>query len=516
MARASTASKRRIDRSSDFAKRPRGVSRSATEVATTNSFRQMLIIAFVALVAVLFYLLMSALIFRVGFPLDDTWIHLTYARNFAERGEWAFRLGEKSAGSTAPLWTFFLSIGYFLNLAPYAWTFFLGWLVLTALGISAETVARRLVESYKSQIPWVGIFFVLAWQITWSAVSGMETLLHGLIIFIVLSALLIGTRRYLALGLLVGLSVWVRPDGLTLLGPIFFTAVLFETSWLRRGKAFAKTMIGFGALFLPYLLFNLALSGNPMPTTFYAKQAEYEVFWHSKSFAERFIDYLLPMIASPFLVLIPGALVWLVKIIRSRNWGGVAGAIWFFGYIAIYFMRLPAYQHGRYIIPALPILYFWGVLGFVEYVTATKANVRVVFLWQSLLGALCIMFSFIAARQNAHDVYWIESEMVETAKWVQENLPPDALLAVHDIGALGYYVPNPIIDLAGLITPDVVPFIRNEERLEEYLAETSSDYLIVFRSDYPTLTVNRIPVFVAGQEVGPLEFDNDMHVYHLK
>jgi len=456
------------------------------------------------------------MIFRVGFPLDDAWIHLTYARNFAEHGEWAFRLGEKSAGSTAPLWTFLLSLGYFLNLAPYIWTFFLGWLALTALGISAETVARKLVGSYQSNAPWVGIFFVLAWHLTWSAVSGMETLLHGLVVFVVLAALIVGTRRYLALGLLVGLSVWVRPDGLTLLGPIFLTALLVETSWSARGKAFLRIALGFGALFFFYLLFNLALSGNPMPNTFYAKQAEYEHVWLSKTFAERFVDYLLPILASPFLVLIPGALMWLLKIIRTRNWGALTGVIWFFGYVAIYFMRLPAYQHGRYIIPALPILYLWGMLGFIEYMTSPQANKRIVFLWQSLTVVLSIVFMFIGARQNAHDVYWIESEMVETAKWVQQNVPPDALLAVHDIGALGYYVPNPIVDLAGLITPDVVPFIRDEARLETYLAETSSDYLIVFRNDYPNLTAERVPVYVAGQEEGPIEFENDMHTFQLK
>jgi len=475
-----------------------------------------IIIAVVALVAVGFYLSMSALIFRIGFPLDDTWIHLTYARNFAEHGEWAFRLGEHSAGSTSPLWTFLLSIGYLLKLAPYAWTFFLGWVVLTLLGIFAETAARRLVETYKSKTPWVGIFFVLAWHLTWSAVSGMETLLHGLFIFIVLSALIEKSRRYLTLGLLAGLSVWIRPDGLTLLGPIFFTALLMENSWSSRGKVILKTVIGFGALFLPYLLFNLALSGNPMPSTFYAKQAEYEAYWLSKTLTERVTDYLLPIIASPFLALVPGVLMWAKKNFQARNWGSIAGVVWFFGYLAIYFMHMPAYQHGRYLIPALPILYFWGMLGMLGFVTSASAHKRIVFLWQSLIGILCIVFSFIGARQNAHDVYWIESQMIATAKWVQQNVPADASLAVHDIGALGYYVSNPIVDLAGLITPDVVPFIRDEARLAQYLNETSSDYLIVFRSDYPNLTAQRIPVFVGGQVPGPVGFDNDMHVYRLR
>src|ERR671924_1039771 len=117
------------------------------------------VIATTALVAVLFYLIVSARIYRLGFPLDDAWIHLTYARNIAEHGEWSFRAGERSAGSTSPLWTALLSLGFLLNLAPYVWTYLLGWAVLTLLAICAENIARRLVPAYTSRVPWVGLFF---------------------------------------------------------------------------------------------------------------------------------------------------------------------------------------------------------------------------------------------------------------------------------------------------------------------------------------------------------------------
>jgi len=474
------------------------------------------VIAVAALIAVLYYLIASALIFRVGFPLDDSWIHLTYARNLAEHGEWAFRLGERSAGSTAPLWTVLLSIGFLINLAPYVWTYLLGWVVLSLLAVCAENTARRVVGPYKSRIPWVGLFFVFAWHLTWSAVSGMETLLHGLIIFGVLSALISGSRRYLTLGLLAGLSIWVRPDGLTLLGPILFVALVSEKSWHLRGEAFWKTLLGFGALFFPYLLFNLALSGNPLPNTFYAKQAEYDAYWSSKTLLERFSGYLWPVLASPFLVLIPGALVWLVKRIRDHNWGALAGLIWFFGYFAIYFARLPAYQHGRYIIPALPIMYLWGILGFLELVSSPKLNKRIVALWQITIVVLTIAFEFIAARQNAYDIFWIESQMVTTARWVEQNIPSDARLAVHDIGALGFYVENPLVDMAGLISPEVVPFIRDQDRLAEYLDANSVDFLVAFPSLYPQLTSNRESLFEAGLEFEALQFDENMHVFRWR
>ena len=483
---------------------------------SNRSVDQRLVIGLVALIAVGFYLLISASIFRIGFPLDDTWIHLTYARNLAEHGEWAFRLGESSAGSTSPLWTFLLSIGFLLGLAPYIWTFFLGWVVLTLLGILAENIARRSIELYKPRLPWVGLFFVLAWHLTWSAVSGMETLLHGFLVLAVLGALLEGSRRYLALGLLAGLSIWVRPDGLTLLGPILFIALLTESSWLARSQAISKTLIGFGMLFFLYLLFNLALSGSPMPNTFYAKQAEYQLFWQTKPLLERLTEYLWPILASPFIVLVPGVVLWFIKNIRNKNWGAISGVIWLVGYIAIYFTRLPAYQHGRYIIPALPMLYLWGMLGLVEFATSPKANRRVVFLWQVLTTVLCFVFGYIAARQNALDVYLIESEMVVAAQWVAQNVQPDTLLAVHDIGALGYYVENPILDLAGLITPDVVPFIRDEAQLVEYLDANLVDYLIVFAGEYPQLISQRIPVFVSGLEYDPVGIENDMTVYKWK
>lgn len=483
--------------------------------STVSNFRvdSRIVITLAALGMVLFYLYMSASIFRIGFPLDDAWIHFTYARNFAEHGEWAFRLGEKSAASTAPLWTFLLSIGFLLKLAPYIWTYFLGWVILSLLGIYAEDTAQRLVNTYRPRWPWVGLFFVTAWHLTWSAVSGMETLLHGYIVLIVLSMLIIGSRRYLALGFLAGLSVWVRPDGLTLLGPIVFTAVLVENTPREKLEALFKIVLGFGALFGPYLLFNLALSGNPMPNTFYAKQAEYQEYWFSLPLLDRVGNYLNPIVASPFLVLIPGAFLWLLKAIRTKSWGSIAGAIWIVGYIAIYFMRLPAYQHGRYIIPALPILYLWGILGMAEFVTSSKNNPRISFLWSSSLVMLCLLFSYVAARQNAHDVYWIETEMVGTAQWVQENIPPDALLAVHDIGALGYFVPNPMIDLAGLITPDVVPFIRNSEGLREYLDAKAADYIIVFPTQYPSLVADRTALFSSGSRFDLLDFDDHIQVF---
>ncbi|HUS83758.1 MAG TPA: hypothetical protein VMX56_01330, partial [Anaerolineales bacterium] len=66
------------------------------------------------------FLLICAQKTSLGFPLDDAWIHQTYARNLGEMGEWSFIPGQSSAGSTAPLWSALIAIGYLLKI-PYRW-----------------------------------------------------------------------------------------------------------------------------------------------------------------------------------------------------------------------------------------------------------------------------------------------------------------------------------------------------------------------------------------------------------
>ena len=84
-----------------------------------------------ALLVGLFYVAMSAWVFGfTGFPLDDAWIHQTYARNLAQTGQLAFTPGLTSAGSTAPLWSALLSGGYLLRIPFHIWTYGLGILLL--------------------------------------------------------------------------------------------------------------------------------------------------------------------------------------------------------------------------------------------------------------------------------------------------------------------------------------------------------------------------------------------------
>ncbi len=133
--------------------------------------------------------------------------------------------------------------------------------------------------------------------------------------------------------------------------------------------------------------------------------------------------------------------------------------------LSAYAIRLPAnYQHGRYVMPILPHLLLYGVGGTLVIVkNGRRRRVQRVVTRSLALSAVLVTVAFwgIGAQQYGRDVRIINTEMVDTSKWVRANLPTDDLLAVHDIGALGYFAPRPIFDLAGLVSPEVVPVIRD-------------------------------------------------------
>ena len=78
---------------------------------------------------------------------------------------------------------------------------------------------------------------------------------------------------------------------------------------------------------------------------------------------------------------------------------------------------------------------------------------------------------------------------VHLGQWVKGNLPPGSRIALNDIGAIAYISRRPVIDLMGLVTPDIIPYRRQgEPGVIRYLAERCPDYVIVFPTWFPQLT----------------------------
>jgi len=499
-----------------------------------------------ALLDVVVYVVTSAVVHEVGFPLDDAWIHQTYARNLAQRGEWAFVPGEPSAASTSPLFSLLLSVGYVLRLPFFWWTFALGALALAGAGWIGRRLGEILFPGTAQVGLWTGLAMVTAWHLVWAASSGMETMLFCTLSLAVVwlgwRELAVNPRvkapqrafgRGIGLGLAGALLTLTRPEGAGLVGLAGLFVVLarpyggYRDHWRLYLAWVSGAGLGWLIGVLPYLLLNYHLTHSLLPSTSAAKQAE-NAPARQLPLLERYGRLLLPLAAGGYLLLLPGEVFafWDLARRARRDRRTVLFGLplaWAVMQLSAYALRLPApYQHGRYVIPILPHLLLYGVGGTVGMVHAGRRSLTKRVLSRSVaLSVILITLAFwgIGARQYAQDVRIINTEMVDTARWVRHHLPPDDLLAVHDIGALGYYAPRPILDIAGLISPEVVPIIRNPEALMQLMCQRHVRYLMVLPNQRPAPEddprLGPQPVFQTNAPYSPAAGGGNMKVYQL-
>lgn len=445
----------------------------------------------------------------LGFPLDDAWIHQTYARNLAQTGQLAYLPGQPSAGSTSPAWSFLLSVGYMLGVDFRLWAYLWGGLSLAATAWLTYRLLLRLEARRLTAAWWAGLFCAVEWHLVWAAASGMETIL-----FTALSLALIeyffsqlAARRSpqvpgamqteqavvaaIGIGLLGGVLTFTRPEGLALAALVIAGLFLFpppNRAEIRfRLWTGGISLLALGLILTPYVWFNWNTAGSVFPNTFYAKQAEYRFGgW----FLTRFWRVLRPTLVGAQVLLIPGFGYAIYRLVRRRDWPALLPFAWWLGFLVVYAWRLPvAYQHGRYTIPTIPILILYGVWGTSLFLRPRSANLIVRVLSRAAplaLGALALLFWLRGGLAYRDDVGFIEGEMVTVAHWLNDYTAPDDLIAVHDIGAVGYLTDRALLDLAGLITPQVIPFISDAGRLMDWMLTEGADYVVFFPDFSPT------------------------------
>jgi len=485
-----------------------------------------------AALAVVAYRAAAAALYRSGFPLDDAWIHQTYARNLAAGVGWVYRAPDLGRGAaTAPLWVLILAVGHGLAVPPGLWVSLLGWAGLVGLAALAWHW-----PGLEGRWRWVAALAVLGqWHLVWAAVSGMETLAFALAVLAALAALVHPEPRWAWAALAAGLGLWLRPEALLLL-PVAALR-LRDGRDLRGGLRFAA---GVGLALAAYAAFHLALAGSWGPTTGPAKMHEYAAL-RAAPWVRRWLRVWGPILVGPAALAVLGLFAAIaLRIAKSLSRSTVHSLLpaprsllpapcsllpaprsllplsWLLLHSALYAWRLPVtYQHGRYMMPVLPALTVVGVLAWQEVLNQAPAA------WRSRLGlalaalaaGLGLGFLALGARAYAWDVAFIESEMVDTARWVAEHVPATAVVAAHDIGALGYYAPQPLADLAGLLDPEVIPIVRDEAALARYLQQRGARYLVTFPSWYRELDACSRPLFVTQAPYASALGGENMVVY---
>lgn len=473
-----------------------------------------------------------------GVPLDDAWIHFQFARNLARGDGLSFNPGQPTAGSTSPLWTFLLAGVYRMGgRFPVAGQMLSGICFLAALA-ATYALARQLTGNCR--LAWLaGAVVAVNGRMVWAGLSGLETCLFAALSLLAIAAHLRGgghkARPHVA-AVLFGLAALARPEGYLL-----FALAAADLAWgylsqhgtrnTKHGLLVACFVSLFAAIVAPYLIFSLKTSGHLLPNTYHAKATA--SLLPDRDFLSVAATYLIldnPLLL-PFVLL--GGLMLLKRAPLLSLWS--AGLP-----LAYAFLHTLLYQHGRYLMPLIPCNTVLGVVGLLEawrlftrrYILDTDGHGTHGFLYgfirshriPEILAAMLIVAGTAwrlptMAEQYAWNVEEINRMHVALGEWIKAHTPPDALLALNDIGAITYISERPIVDLAGLVTPEIVPLLRSPDRdarLAEFLAERDVQYVVIFPNWFPGLAANPAlePVYRVTLERRTIAGGETMVVYH--
>ena len=69
-------------------------------------------------------------------------------------------------------------------------------------------------------------------------------------------------------------------------------------------------------------------------------------------------------------------------------------------------------------------------------------------------------------------------------------VPPGSRVAVNDVGAIAYFSRRRILDLEGLVSPEVLPYRVHADRGLRVVTDMQPDYLVIFRAWYPDIVAS--------------------------
>jgi hypothetical protein len=452
-------------------------------------------------------------------PLDDSYIYLQYARGAAHGEPFAYQTGAPpTRGATSLLYPLLLAPWVPLlppDRLPWA-AFGLGVLCLAGSALFTCIWAARRIDARAG--PVAGLLVLLSGHFVWGALSGMDIGIYSLTLTGSLAAAAwahdastraSGIRRGAALGGALFLLGLARPEGILL---AFLIALGVTLSGSPIHSARGRSVLILAPLLALALTVgvNLLAVGEPGGNSLAVKA----IWGEPRSDVRAEMVRHLPRI---FLD-ITGALV---SDFRSVSFGTGTGvllaAIWIAGVAAallaacrreaasvrwLFVVFLGALlvgltpvgyrsHHNRYQIPYVPISVLLAVEG--AWFALGRRGFRWFLVPTALLGLLLVpglVRYQNTMRLNASNIH---DQQVATGRWIDRNLPPHAVVALNDAGAIAYYGGRRVVDLVGLVTNgSAAPNRAGSGSLYEWLeglppAERPTHFAI-FPSWYPYLT----------------------------
>ncbi|RMD72986.1 MAG: hypothetical protein D6823_14155 [Chloroflexi bacterium] len=387
-----------------------------------------------------------AVLFRRGY--DDPYITYRYAANLAAGYGFVYNPGTATLSTTAPL--------FGLLLAPVA---FWGWpvpLVANLVGClshaSGGLALWYLGDRWGTQL--AGIMAALLYVLFPLPLTTVGSETMPAMALTLWSFVCAAQGRQWLTGFLLGVSVWLRPDGV-LAGPVALLMMVVSGGAWRQWQrwpwkaALLWIIIVAAGLGLAWMVY-----GIPLPVTLYAKQQQALIpgFY---DFGDRLWVTLSEYLRQPLYQAVFGlAGLGLVATIRTPYW------LFPMGWVVLYGLVYTVLHVAGYFWYVAPLL--------IGLAPAFGLGVQTVIEWLqrfggqrlATIGLIVLVGGTIAWFSGA--VYRIGQQIDPrltvyraAGEWLAAHTPPDARVAALEIGIIGYYAQRPMVDIAGLLQPDI-------------------------------------------------------------
>lgn len=456
-----------------------------------------------------------------GFPLDDPWIHLTFAKNLAEYQSFSyFKDQMATAGSTSPVYTILAAVGFIFTNNEMMLSYALGILFFVLAAVSFYRLSTfEFGQENIFALICTAIFISDKWM-SFIAVSGMETTMY--IFFLIACAYYYKKRRAVPFAIFLGLILWGRPDGVAFIGALVVDYLVI--------RYFAKTDTGlhlfdknqlikiaaiFGGIIFLYFAMNFALSGSPLPNTYNAKLTYYSPEFRSRGDFLKFEvwDYFT---AGVYAIIMGGFLFSVLKLVgdftKKKYNRNLLYIVFIFALVFIYWYKLPyAHRFGRYMMPIIPFFILVSSIGVKDlcrliggYAKSKQVANGLAFIIFGIILFIGITNYLENKETYAVENKYISDRQVAAAMWLRDNTPPDAVIGTHDVGAIGYYSGRRIVDVVGLVTPELINKLNDNDYvayITEYMKKEGVTHLAFLREW--NIVVNQEPLFSTMGKLPP-------------
>jgi hypothetical protein len=404
----------------------------------------------------------------LDFQLDDSFITYTFARSLA-RGEGFSFTGTQVLGTTSPLYALVLSLFLRAGIPVDAAAKGLG--MLSALAGCALLYRLTQAELGRGGALLAAALLALNGVHAPVSMSGMETSLYT---SVCLAAFCLQQRHPRITALLAACACLLRPDGLLLAGILMLVHVS------ERRVVRLAPLLCFALPLLAWVTAALLLFGSPVPTSLAAKLAYPDYGPFSLAAALRAVG---PRLGVGLLFF--GGLG--IAEVRGRLRPLLPLVAWTALYL-LAFLRAPNFTW--YYVPALPGLIVLGVAGLcavgrrlMEWAADRPRAKRPALAVQGIAVASVLLIAAADLRDQHEFIDRTHGPEVSgtyraIAHWLQDFTPAGARVGIPEVGYVGFFSNRRVLDLAGLCSPEVIPYLR-KRAYEAVVHDFHPEYVVL-------------------------------------